>query len=159
MEARKHVIMSHGGKHGPSSQTFLRGQSVTPEAAGHLPKALVGEAGAPAPAPASVPAMAVATPAGPPVTDPKDPPKAEPAATTQTPAPAASAPPSVETPPKVDAAKKRASGSLPSTKKAVMKLDRTEAARIAREALSLEVPDAMPLSEIQERIIKGLLIE
>ena len=36
-EARRNIILSHGGKHGPS-QTYLRGAPLSPEAAAHVPK-------------------------------------------------------------------------------------------------------------------------
>jgi hypothetical protein len=45
-EARKHVIMSHGGKHGVGG-TYLRGQQMTSEVAKHIPAELIAPVAAP----------------------------------------------------------------------------------------------------------------
>lgn len=172
-EARKNIIVSHGGKHGPTSATFLRGQRIDPEVAPHVPKGLKTESDPGSPftpiaAPAPKPAVAVATPAGPPISDPADPPappKAETAQTLATPPATGDAPkgdvkPPATTPPAAPAPAPRGkrSGNVPSTRKGVTKLERTQAVSLARD-LGIEFSDETPLEEIHERLVKALSIE
>jgi hypothetical protein len=169
-EARKNLIVSHGGKHGPTSATFLRGQRIDPEMAPHVPKGLKTESDPGSPmTPLAAPAPAQATPAGPPVpADPTDPAKPGPAAGAQTPAPPANeakadakpAAPATLPVPAVTASRsgKRTTGNLPSTRKGVQKLDRTAAMSLARD-LGLEFSDETPVEDIHERLVKALSIE
>jgi len=45
---RQNVIVSHGGRHGSKSQTFRKGQAVTPEASAIIPDSVLGQSTGPA---------------------------------------------------------------------------------------------------------------